>query len=152
VEHAGVTRRRCINKSCATEGGTFLSRYNFDDVCLPCQEKARSTGVVLELRSESNPNTALCQCGCGQETPIATVTRSIRGEVKGQPVRYVRGHQRARGVKLTPELVRTLRREYGEGGIISFRALGEKYGMREQTARDAINRITWAHVEDEEAA
>jgi hypothetical protein len=150
VEHAGV--RRCINKSCATEGGTILSRYNFDDVCLPCQEKARSTGVVLELRSESNPDTRLCDCGCGQETPIATVTRTVRGEVKGQPVRYVRGHQRAKGVKLTPELVRTLRREYGGGGVISFRALGEKYGMREQTARDAINRITWAHVEDEEAA
>jgi hypothetical protein len=147
VEHAGVSRR-CMNKDCTT----ILSRYNFDDVCLPCQEKARATGVMIELRRESNPDTRLCECGCGQETPIATVTRSIRGEVKGKPVRYVRGHQRARGVKLTPELVRTIRREYGEGGVISFRAIGEKYGMREQTARDAIRRITWSHVEDGEAA
>jgi hypothetical protein len=151
VEHAGVSRR-CMNKDCATPGGTILSRYNFDDVCLPCQEKARVTGIQIDLRREDNPDGRLCECGCGQETPIATVTRSNRGEVKGKPVRYVRGHQRARGVKLTPELVRTLRREYGDGGVISFRAIGEKYGMREQTARDAIRRITWSHVEDGEAA
>lgn len=34
----------------------------------------------------------LCECGCGQPAPIATVTRRKRGEVKGQPLRFVRGH------------------------------------------------------------
>lgn len=34
----------------------------------------------------------LCECGCGQPAPIATVTRKKRGEVKGQPLRFIRGH------------------------------------------------------------
>ena len=34
----------------------------------------------------------ICSCGCGQETPIATRTRRERGQVKGQPLRYLLGH------------------------------------------------------------
>lgn len=34
----------------------------------------------------------LCECGCGQPVPIARVTRRERGQVKGQPVRYIHGH------------------------------------------------------------
>lgn len=34
----------------------------------------------------------LCKCGCGQPTPIATMSRRDRGIVKGQPVNYIRGH------------------------------------------------------------
>lgn len=32
----------------------------------------------------------LCWCGCGQSTPLATKTR--RGNIKGQPTRYLHGH------------------------------------------------------------
>lgn len=38
---------------------------------------------------------ALCQCGCGQAVPLAKQTR--RGLVKGQPIRFLRGHQRRVG-------------------------------------------------------
>lgn len=34
----------------------------------------------------------LCQCGCGQPAPIATRTVTSRGRVKGQPLRFIRGH------------------------------------------------------------
>lgn len=34
----------------------------------------------------------LCECGCGQPAPIATVTRKRGGQVKGQPLRFIRGH------------------------------------------------------------
>jgi hypothetical protein len=34
----------------------------------------------------------LCQCGCGQATKVATRTRRARGDFKGQPQRYVLGH------------------------------------------------------------
>lgn len=34
----------------------------------------------------------LCQCGCGQETSLATQTDKSRGNVKGQPVRFIVGH------------------------------------------------------------
>ena len=33
-----------------------------------------------------------CQCGCGADTAIAKKTISAKGMVKGQPVRYLRGH------------------------------------------------------------
>jgi hypothetical protein len=36
--------------------------------------------------------TALCGCGCGQPTPPAKRTDHKRGLVKGQPVRFIRGH------------------------------------------------------------
>jgi hypothetical protein len=39
----------------------------------------------------------LCECGCGQLAPIAKVTRTERGQVKGQPVRFISGHN-ARGM------------------------------------------------------
>lgn len=35
-----------------------------------------------------------CQCGCGQKTPIATQNETKRGYVKGEPHRYVYGHNR----------------------------------------------------------
>jgi hypothetical protein len=35
----------------------------------------------------------LCECGCGQKTPLATYTQRTRGYIKGQPVRYIQGHQ-----------------------------------------------------------
>ena len=34
----------------------------------------------------------LCQCGCGQPAPIATRTVASRGRFKGQPMRFIRGH------------------------------------------------------------
>lgn len=38
----------------------------------------------------------LCQCGCGGETNPAPKTAARLGWVKGQPLRYLRGHQNRR--------------------------------------------------------
>ena len=35
---------------------------------------------------------SLCECGCGQVTPIAKRNRPEWGHIKGQPVRFVIGH------------------------------------------------------------
>ena len=35
----------------------------------------------------------LCECGCGAPAPIAKYTRRSRGWVRGQPVRFIRGHE-----------------------------------------------------------
>src|ERR1017187_4265244 len=37
----------------------------------------------------------LCECGCGKLAPIAKQTDTRRGHVKGQPIRFVLGHQYA---------------------------------------------------------
>jgi hypothetical protein len=34
----------------------------------------------------------LCECGCGKEAPIAKRTRSSRGQTKGEPLRFINGH------------------------------------------------------------
>jgi hypothetical protein len=36
----------------------------------------------------------LCECGCGQPAPIAKRTQRSFGWVKGQPLRFVRGHKK----------------------------------------------------------
>lgn len=38
-----------------------------------------------------NPS-GLCMCGCGVPTPLARVRSPQRGLLKGEPVRYLRGH------------------------------------------------------------
>ena len=35
---------------------------------------------------------ALCECGCGKETGLAPQKCTSRGWIKGQPVRYIQGH------------------------------------------------------------
>lgn len=50
-----------------------------------------------------NPS-GMCECGCGQPAPIATKTDTLRGYVKGQPRRFIAGHQRGRlGTGIPPE-------------------------------------------------
>jgi len=44
-------------------------------------------------------STVLCECGCGQPTPIAIRNNKKLGHVKGQPVRFIRGHH----VRLRPQ-------------------------------------------------
>lgn len=34
----------------------------------------------------------LCECGCGEPTPIATKTRTLEGIRKGEPRRFIHGH------------------------------------------------------------
>jgi hypothetical protein len=34
-----------------------------------------------------------CECGCGQKTNLARQTNKKWGHVKGEPVRFIRGHQ-----------------------------------------------------------
>lgn len=43
-----------------------------------------------------------CECGCGKLAPIARKTRRRWGHVKGEPVRFIRGHH-ARGRIRSPE-------------------------------------------------
>jgi len=49
-------------------------------------ERAPSTGA------EHGTSAKLCECGCGQPAPIAKDTNRRLGYIKGQPVRFVQGH------------------------------------------------------------
>lgn len=43
----------------------------------------------------SNPS-GLCMCGCGEPAPLAPTTRRDRGQVRGEPVKYIHGHKNAK--------------------------------------------------------
>ena len=54
----------------------------------------------------------LCGCGCGEETPIATRTRTSRGQKKGEPLRFINGHN-ARLLGSEEQRRRTSFRDHG---------------------------------------
>ena len=43
---------------------------------------------------EQGTTAKLCECDCGQPAPIATRNHARSGHVKGQPVRFIKGHGR----------------------------------------------------------
>ncbi len=47
---------------------------------------------IPDSPEQSNIPYGYCHCGCGQKTNIAKTNQSRRGHIKGQPVRYVKGH------------------------------------------------------------
>src|SRR5574343_38254 len=48
----------------------------------------------------SDIQVGFCQCGCGEKTNIATRSQSNRGYIKGNPKRYIFGHEaKSRQVK-----------------------------------------------------
>jgi len=52
--------------------------------------------LELPMPSESRPPlnpSGLCECGCGDLAPIAKRSATYLGHVKGQPVRFIAGHQ-----------------------------------------------------------
>src|SRR5918993_3065803 len=94
------------------------------------------------VTNDSGPNpSGLCMCGCGERTRIASQTHAALGHVKGQPIRYIKGHQ-ARGRRRpagatqydsTKEHSRNMQRRYY---VIS----GEEYAamLERQAGRCAI--------------
>lgn len=78
--HASLIR----STTCPQCGG---KKHEEARTCRECLRKTR--GVP-----EQGPNpSGLCMCGCGQPAPIAKETSTRNGYVKGQPVRFIYGHQ-----------------------------------------------------------
>lgn len=68
-----------------------------------------------------NNNGGLCECGCGQPAPIATYNEPKRGTVKGQPQRFISGHNaRSKFPPIIEENVPPKYCECGCGGITSI--------------------------------
>lgn len=60
---------------------------------------ARAQRVCAEPGCHARmPSTKLCECGCGQPAPIAQRTYARLGHVKGEPIRFINGHN-VRGQK-----------------------------------------------------
>lgn len=71
--------------TCPGCGGTKKAE---SALCRPCADAAkRANGPG------PNPE-GLCSCGCGEPTPLAKRTSATTLAIKGQPLRFVPGHQR----------------------------------------------------------
>jgi hypothetical protein len=55
---------------------------------------------VVDRRLITNLLWGLCHCGCGQQTTVPEKNDARNGCVKGQPMRYVRGHNSPEGPPL----------------------------------------------------
>ena len=70
--------------------------------------------------------TKLCECGCGQPAPVATKTDTRRGRIKGQPLRFIRGHNRV------PNRYRFSEQDHANGGKRGYKYSDEhKQRIRE---------------------
>ena len=54
------------------------------------------------VRKDGQCARKLCECGCGEPAPIAKVTNRRKGHIKGEPIRFVNGHNQ-RGIPKSPE-------------------------------------------------
>jgi len=74
---------------------------------VPHHTHAPKEGARMAV-SDSSPK--LCECGCGQPTPLLKRTRPYLGHVQGQPMRFVPTHgsrmPRKAPAKTTPAAVR----------------------------------------------
>lgn len=80
----------------------------------------------------------LCECGCGSIAPIAKVTHRKYGHVKGQPLRFLKGHnsRTPEGRARAAELARTLGKS--RTGELNHMWRGEDAGY--DAKHDWINR------------
>ena len=46
----------------------------------------------------TSPAPGWCQCGCGGRTKLAPYTNAKRGWVKGEPLRFIHGHNKRKAI------------------------------------------------------
>lgn len=57
----------------------------------------------MALSNSQNTPYGYCQCGCGEKTPLARKTANARGIVRGEPMRFLRGHRARLQLRPTDE-------------------------------------------------
>lgn len=55
------------------------------------------------MNKTTDVRSGYCSCGCGQKTSIAKQTVKRLGHIKGQPIRYIHGHQMRRPDLIVPD-------------------------------------------------
>jgi len=87
----------------------------------------------------------LCECGCGKPAPIAPFSNKKRGWVRGQPLRFVRGHnQVANRYRFTAE-------DHANGGKRGYRYSDEhRQRIREAKAARGFKGPTYGKKQSPE--
>jgi hypothetical protein len=91
-----ITTQPCTDARPATVGGPRIVDYEWRARKYPwAQQKLAGTLTGTPARPEPGPLPGDCECGCGQKTQLAAKTDSRYGRVKGQPMRFLNGHNSA---------------------------------------------------------
>lgn len=88
-------------KATKTASWSYEGRDWIKDCPQPFLKGHRTPEEPTEFHGVNN-NGGLCECGCGEPTNLSPVTLKERGYVRGEPVRFLRGHER----KLFSKLIR----------------------------------------------
>lgn len=58
------------------------------------ERSSRSLSAYISNKRQESMNTTngLCECGCGGVAPLYTMTSNKRGRKKGEPARFIHGH------------------------------------------------------------
>jgi hypothetical protein len=97
----------------------------------------------VSVVSATQLDVKLCECGCGTPAPIAKMTDSARGVVRGQPQRFVKGHS----CRLQEQAVRiaTQARLRAERAALAAELAGEVAATPRPRARRAEGRCANGH-------
>lgn len=61
--------------------------------CRSCSARYRTLRYAEQIADDPGPNpSGVCECGCGQPTPLAEQSNTKTGNVMGKPQRFVVGH------------------------------------------------------------
>lgn len=55
---------------------------------------SRSASFSIERDKVVSKKLKMCECGCGNPTPVATMTNRKCGHIQGEQIRFIRGHHR----------------------------------------------------------
>lgn len=81
-----------------------------------------------------------CRCGCGAYPPVATRSRTRLGQVKGQQLPYIRGHQRRQPRRL---YILTYADFSSASGCWSWRLCLNKAGYGKALQRRLAHRVSY---------
>jgi hypothetical protein len=93
-----ITTQPCTDARPATVGGPRVVAYEWRARKYPwALQKLAGTRTGTPAPSQPEPRLLPgdCECGCGQKTQLAAKTDSRYGRVKGQPMRFLNGHNSA---------------------------------------------------------
>ena len=89
-------------KPCEHCGRSLLNlsgRKRYHAHCLPSRVRRAAECAARRVERNRLAQKAAsaripCQCGCGLLAPLAVMTNARKGHVKGQPTRFIQGHNR----------------------------------------------------------
>lgn len=126
----------------------LVIKKNGHRVCRQC----RKDGCRKAYQKKDIPlikSGVVCACGCGEETYLANEHRPSRGVFKGQPRRFINGHQSRSKLTEAERFFQKVKREEGDRcwmWLASFQGDGYGYFYRRHGGTTYAHIVSWEFV------